>query len=51
MFPGLWSREEEVHVSVTVCMCAEGERGREGGGEREGGVGFPLQPTGAQRTI
>lgn len=31
-------------------MCAARER--EGaGGERKGGVGFPLQPTGAQRTI
>lgn len=47
MFPGPWSREEEVHVSVTMCMSAEGERG---GGQR-GGVDFPLQPTGAQRTI
>lgn len=42
MFPGPWSQKEEVHVSVTVWLSAEWVGC---------GVDFPLQPTGAQRTI
>lgn len=47
MFPGLWSQEEEVHVSVTVCMCAEREGGRGGGAEvggRKRGLGGLSSP-------
>lgn len=42
MFPDPWSQKEEVHVSVTVWLSAEWVGC---------GVDFPLQPTGAQRTI
>lgn len=40
MFPGLWSGEEEVHVSVTVCREREREEGGQSGGRKRGWGGL-----------